>query len=563
MIDTIVFLLFFYLSLMSVLGFGLLFQNIFFGTIKNLEDQKIIYIGFYGLFSLTLISLLSSLFVPHNFIHNILLHFFGIIFFIFIKFENKKIYLKTILIISILIIVALFISKTHDDFSYYHLPFTKYLTEHKVIFGMGNLLHGYKLLSSLFFLNSIFYLPLIEFYSFHFTSLLFLIFFNFFLYKEIFSKKIHEVIKYLYLFTFVFFNLSFNRIAEYGTDKVGQLLIVLLIIKIFQLTCFEKRKTNFDNILLLMPLMAFCLTLKTYFLPYILIGLTIVFFKKKIFNILITICYSKSFFIFVSSLFIYFFHHFISTGCIISPISATCFGDNLNWAQNKAHYEGLSNWLEQWAKAGAGPNFRIDDPMTYIQNFNWVPRWLEFYFMGKVKDQLLILTLIFLVIFFLFKKLRYRPKNLIIKKDIIFFYTIIFVIFSIWFTNHPQLRYGGYSISFLVISIPLALLFQNFENKNFFKKKLSYLTILILVIFNLKNIVRINDEIHRTDHYKYDNFPFFAIPEKKYIFEATESGLIVYKTKGHCWNIPSPCVQSLGKLKLKTIKKNGYYFFYK
>ena len=48
---------------------------------------------------------------------------------------------------------------------------------------------------------------------------------------------------------------------------------------------------------------------------------------------------------------------------------------------------------------------------------------------------------------------------------------------------------------------------------------------------------------------------------KKYIFEVIESGLIVYKTKGHCWNVPSPCVQNLEKLSLKTTKKNGYYFF--
>ena len=84
-----------------------------------------------------------------------------------------------------------------------------------------------------------------------------------------------------------------------------------------------------------------------------------------------------------------------------------------------------------------------------------------------------------------------------------------------------------------------------------------------IVIFNLKNLVRINSEFQRNDHYRFNDFPFFAIPEKKYISEITESGLIVYKTEGHCWNTPSPCVQRLGKLSQKTKKKNGYYFFYK
>ena len=561
MIDLLIFFLFFYLLLISVIGFGFLSQNIFFGAIKNLDDQKIIYTGFYGLFSLTFISLITSLFFSHNFIHNLLLHFFGILSFLIIKVENKKKYLKTIFFISIFTILAILISKTHDDFSYYHLPFTKYLTEHKVIFGMGNLSHGYKLLSSLFFLNSTFYLPYIEYFAFHFSSLYFLIFFNYFLFKEIFSKINHEVSKYLYLFALVFFNLSFNRLSEYGTDKVGQLLIVLLIIKIFQLICFEKKKTNLRNILLIMPLMAFCLTLKTYFLPYILIGLTLFFLNEKIFKTLKIIFYSKSFLIFISTLFIYFLHHFISTGCVISPISTTCFGDNLNWAQDKELYERLSNWLERWSKAGAGPNFRVENPAIYIQYFNWVPRWFEYYFMGKVKDQLLILILIFLVNFLIFKKFKMKLKTSVIHKKVLFFYLIIIVIFLTWFTNHPQLRYGGYSISFLALSIPLALLFHNFENKKFFEKKFKFLIILIVVIFNLKNIDRINKEIQRTDHYKFDNFPFFAVLEKDYIFETTSSGLVVYKTAGHCWNTPSPCVQSLNKFNLTTIKKNGYFFF--
>ena len=561
--NIIFFFVYFYLLLVSVIGFGFCFQNICFRGIKGFDEQKIIYTGFYGLFFLTLISLITSIFVPHNFIHNILLHLFGILFFIFFKYGKKKEYLKTIFLISIFTILALLISKTHDDFSYYHLPFTRYLSEHKIIFGMGNLLHGYKWVSSLFFLNSTFYLPLIEYYSFHFTSLFFLIFFNFFLLKEISSKFNHEFLKYLYIFALIFFNLSFNRIAEYGTDKTGQLLIVILIIKIFQLTCFEKNKINFNNILLIIPLMGFCMTLKTYFLPYILIGLIIFSINEKILNALKIILFSKSFLFFLLSLFIYLFHNFISTGCIISPISVTCFGDNLSWAYGKVHYESLSNAMERWAKAGMGPNFKVENPEEYIQNLNWLPRWFEYYFMGKVKDQLLILTLTFLVTLFLFKDFKFKDKIVFFNKKSIFFYGLILIIFFIWFINHPQLRYGGYAICFLTLSIPIALFFQKFENKDFFKEKLKYLVILIIVIFNLKNLIRINDEFHRADHYKFNNFPFFAIPEKKYDFEKTPSGLVVYKTEGHCWNTPSPCVQSLGELTLKTIKKNGYYFFYR
>ena len=144
MSDIIIFFLIFYILLVSVVGYGILFQNLCFGPMKNMTEQNEIYIGFYGLFLLTFISLISSLLVPHNFTHNIILHLIGVLLFIFLKIKNKKEYSKIIFLISLFTISALLISKTHDDFSYYHLPFTKYLTEQKIIFGMGNLGHGYK-----------------------------------------------------------------------------------------------------------------------------------------------------------------------------------------------------------------------------------------------------------------------------------------------------------------------------------------------------------------------------------------------------------------------------------
>jgi len=311
MIKLIIFLSSFYLLLLSTIGYGFIFQKICLNSIQNKEKQNLIYIGFYGLFCLTFIAMFTSFFYPHNFIHNFIIHFFGLFFLIFCKIKNKKIYLRNIFLISIFLISALLISKTHDDFSYYHLPITKYLTEHKIIFGTGNLTHGYKLISSLFFLNSIYYIPYIEYFSFHFSLLFFLIFFIFFFLKEIISKNTDEYIKYIYLIIFVFFNLSFNRLAEYGTDKVGQLLIVVSIIKILEFTCIRGKKIDLSNILILIPLIALCITLKTYFLPYLLLGLFLFLINEKYFEVIKTIFVSKSFLFFMGSLTIFFIHHFV------------------------------------------------------------------------------------------------------------------------------------------------------------------------------------------------------------------------------------------------------------
>ena len=219
----------------------------------------------------------------------------------------------------------------------------------------------------------------------------------------------------------MFFNISFSRLAEFGTDKAGQLLIVILIIKLFQYFCFDKNKSKTHNILFLIPLLGYCISLKTYFLPYILFGLVIFFINEKFTRSIKIIFYSKSFLIFILSLFFYFSHHFISTGCLISPLSFTCFGEKLYWADDSQTYKDIALWLEQWAKAGAGPNFRVEDPLEYIKNFNWISHWVEKYFLGKFLEQLELLLGVFIIVFIFLKKFKFKEKSLILDKNFFFF----------------------------------------------------------------------------------------------------------------------------------------------
>jgi hypothetical protein len=560
MLKLFIFISSFYILLISVIGYGIFFQKIFFNHNVDLKKHDNILIGFYGLFLITFISVISSLVVPANFTHNIVLHFIGILFFFLIKIKEKQKYILNIFYISIFIFSALLISKTHDDFSYYHLPFTKYLTEHKVIFGMSLMGHGYKLISSIFFLNSTFYLPFIEYYSFHFSLIFFLIFFNFFLIKEILNKSNHEITKFLYLSAFVFFNLSFNRLAEFGTDKAGQILIVILLIKLFQQFSFDKDKFNISDVQVLFPLLFYCISLKSYFITYILFSVVILFFGKKLVKSIKYLIFSKVFVFTIFFILFYYLQHFISTGCFISPLSITCIGEDLFWTDRASDYKDLAIWLEQWAKAGAGPNFRVEDPLNYIKNLNWFSTWIDKYFFGKVSDQLLLLLSAYVLIILLFKNLKFKFKKTINNRSFIF-YSIILVIFLVWFFNHPQLRYGGYSIVFLLISFPIAYVFSLLSDSKNFNYRFKYLVIFTIIIFNTKNFTRINSEFNRSDLYKFDNFPFFAIKDKNFIREKFDTGLVLYRTDGHCWNTPSPCAAHKTSVNLRKI--NGYYFFYR
>ena len=556
MIDLVIFFSFFYVCLISVLGYGKIFVKIFINNVSVKEDINIL-IGFYGLMFLTLISLLTSFFFKHNFFHNIIIHCIGVFYFFYLPVFKNLNYFKHIIYISIFLIPILLISKTHDDFSFYHFPFTKFLTENHIIFGMGNINVGYNFLSSLFFLNSTFYLPLIKLYSFHFSIIFFLLFFNYFLLVKIFSLKTDEFFKYLYFLTFIFFNLSFNRLAEFGMDKGGQLLIVLLIIKLFENITQNKNQNKIDNILLLLPLLGFCISTKTYFLTYLILGLSILLVGKNYFKNLKYIIFSKSFLSFVLILILIFSHHFISTGCLISPLPYLCFGQNFDWARNLTEVKELSIWVEQWSKAGASPTYVINDGENYIKNFNWLLNWINEYFLIKFLDQIAILFSAIILILLSLKKFQISKKKFIFKKKFLLFFSLICVIFYIWFVKHPTLRYGGYSIFFLIVSFPFAILFYKLQNRNHEKNKMVIIIALVVFLVDFKNLIRINKEFQRNDHYNFKNFPFFAIKAKDYTKKNFKSGLTIYSAH-HCWDTPSPCGSFADNT--ETYYKNGYYF---
>ena len=82
------FLLYFYLILIisSILGYGFLLANF---LNKNLLKYNLGYIGILGLLALVLISYTTSFFVRHDYVHNSIIHFIGLISFFFFFYKEK------------------------------------------------------------------------------------------------------------------------------------------------------------------------------------------------------------------------------------------------------------------------------------------------------------------------------------------------------------------------------------------------------------------------------------------------------------------------------------------
>jgi len=208
MSSIITLLIYYWLITFSIIGYGSFFNKYFLRS----ESKNLGFIGIYGIFSLLLISYCSSFFLPHTKFFNSVVLVMGLIIFLI----NKEIFNKDLKKLSIIfgfLIIFIFISKNHDDFPYYHFPYTHLLTEYSGMIGLGNFTHGFKTQSSIFYLSSLWNLPFVEYYLFHISPVFFLGFSNFILINKIekfLKNNDTNYIIYLSLFSIIFINIFFR-----------------------------------------------------------------------------------------------------------------------------------------------------------------------------------------------------------------------------------------------------------------------------------------------------------------------------------------------------------------
>ena len=511
MYSLIILLSYYWLITFAIVGYGLLFNGIF---IKD-DGVDIGYIGIFGIFLLILISYISHFFIPHNQIFNSIVLILGLINLYFDK--NNKILQKDIKLLTIVFsvfIIFILTAKNHDDFPYYHFPYTHLITEFSNVLGLGNFNHGFRTHSSIFYLSSFFNLPQSNLFLLNLSPVFFMGFCNLILLNKIKkylkSNKTDSVF-YLSLLTFIFINVFFYRLAEHGTDRSAMILIFILIIELLHLNN-QKKSFNKNYLSKLFIFITLIISLKPFYILYILLfaPILLLLIKNKV-----------SMFFFIKNKVLYlcllmtcllFITNFFNTGCLIYPVQMLCF-DNFSWSIPLAEIEIMNNWYQQWSKAGASPIFRVDNPELYIQNFNWVSNWINMYFFNKVSDFLLGLLFLILIVYLTFYT-KYKKKNITNKFN--FLYLILILLVLEWFYFHPALRYGGYHLIALLLFIPASVLMSRFLiNKSKLKIKVYFLIILTLIVFSSRNIFRIHKEYQI---YDYDIFvkPFHRAEEQNF-----------------------------------------------
>tara|TARA_Y100000992_G_C21269667_1_gene495938 strand:- start:86 stop:1795 length:1710 start_codon:yes stop_codon:yes gene_type:complete len=527
--NSLLILIFWYLLIpTSIIGFGLILQKIFYSETLVYNFG---YAGIFGICFLIIYSYLTNFFFAHSKVHNVFFLIAGLLLFIYFTFnsKNKNFNNQIILLFSNLLIlfIGLIIFKNHDDFIYYHFPYTYLLTQNELIIGLGNLGHGFRTQSSLFYLNSLFYLPQAEYFLFNLGAILILCFSNLILLQNIFGsidlkkkKQDYNFYKYLSLFIFVFINIFFYRIAEHGTDRSAQILVFILFIEmIYFLNIYKINTKNFIHLFLILSLI---ISFKAFYLLYLILLFPIFFHlfqtEKKLKKIKNTLINQKFLIFFTLLVSLVIFKNFLNTGCFVYPVYFTCF-ENLSWSIPIDEVKKMNNWYELWSKAGAGPNFRIDNPENYIQFFNWVENWGKIYFFNKVSDLFLGLFLMCLILFIFFYKSSLKKNRFKKIINLKYIYLVILLLFFEWFYNHPALRYGGYSLIVLLIAIPVSnYLYSKQIQLNVFLKRAKIIVLITFIVFFGRNFDRINNEYNKYSFNPFKN-SFYDTSEKNFRVE--------------------------------------------
>ncbi len=511
MLNLFILFIFYKLILISTIGYGFLFVKAFTINQRNINFG---YLGLYGMLLSILISYLSNFLIAHNHLFNSLYFIIGLGSFIFLLKELKFSNVKKDLIFSFYLFLILFISvlifKNHDDFPYYHFEYTYILTQFDLLVGLGQFNHGFKTPSSIFYLNSLYYLPLIEYYSFNFAQTFILGFANFIFFKKIKilnnNSPSENFLSFYSLLCLIFINIFFYRIAEHGTDRSAQIIALLLIGEILFL--IRSHKNMIASYFSVYAFLTFIVSLKSFYILYLIFLLPLYYHNIKLLNFNEFVkkhFYQKYiiflFFIFLFSLLSYFF----STGCFIYPLKFTCI-ENLSWAMKVDQIDAMYIHYEKWAKSVTGVQFSLDNPNYYIQNFNWVSNWVEKYFFNKVSDFLLGLLFLITIVNFSFYKISNKFQNIFLNKYQVFLFLLIVVLTIEWFYNHPSLRYGGYNLIALIFIIPSSLFLSTLTLN---VKKVSNLSVIFIcitiVIFLGRNINRIDKEIKLYNYNPFKN----------------------------------------------------------
>tara|TARA_A100001011_G_scaffold16820_1_gene17519 strand:- start:4454 stop:5890 length:1437 start_codon:yes stop_codon:yes gene_type:complete len=448
-----------------------------------------------------------------------------ILFLNFLKIDKLNIYLNKVyffyyLVIPGILLISSFDISFHYDAGYYHLNTQNWLRESKTIFGFVNIFWPFGMASIYEYLSAILWLDN-RFLYLHLIDIIFIHFFYIFIVESFLNPKYKEY-KFMSIFLVLFsildnFGVGGGRNGYIYFQGVGKQDIPLAILFFFiSFTIFILIKYKNISILDASIISIFCL-----FIFQLKVSSAIIFFLLGL--LLYRIFYLKilsigqlfkSQLLFLSFTFFWFLKTYITTGCVIFPLSITCL-NNFSW-----YISGSTESFEYISKQ-ASLNYDIRS----LSFSEWYISFISYEINRVVLSNFLMsIFLLGLIKILLFKKKKESDNFL---KVSLFSFILLNIFYLIFFGPIPR-----YSIGIMLVIVTS---YSFFINKIKYNIKLSIF--ILFALFSVISIVRTSSYqafLNGEDHNLFNPSTYFVINEEIGFTRFNESW--VFPSQGdQCW----------------------------
>ena len=216
----------------------------------------------------------------------------------------------------------LLISKTHEDFTGYHIQSINEIFYNKLTFGVVNINAAH--ISLLSYVQALYFLPIFDSKLIHIPVFLIYISTLGYFYLILKNQNLKKEETFFACFVIFVLIIKFARLSEYGYDYIAQFIILIVFHKLF----FQNDSiAQFYKAIIFFAYAASMKIISLVAFPLIILGLN----KRLLQNI----SYKSIFIIFVIGS-VLTFNSFVRTGCLFYPVNITCLDRNtVSWSVKK------------------------------------------------------------------------------------------------------------------------------------------------------------------------------------------------------------------------------------
>ena len=564
----------------TVISTGLISNRYFFNLNINKNFSEL---GLLGIIVLSIISFLLHFLTPLNTLISNLIYIFPLILIFTEKFSQKKIIelSKYCLIFSILIVIYLSYSNFYrPDAGWYHLPFSRLVSDFKIIAGTASLHPMFGTTAILQYLSSVFHNTILGVNGILFVNPVILVLFLVFFFNNL-VKESQPILKFFSLVILFSIFVEMNRNSELGNDAPGYLFYFYLIYSFIRSNLDASYKNERFKFLSLISV--FCFFIKSLYIFALAIPLFI-FVKERLYLKIYNYFNIASF-----VLIAWFIKNLIITGCLIYPLNFTC-SDKLSWYSSESKFEISAKNTSQFSElhSKGWPDFnenkqyyldykdQLSDKNNFLKNFNWLDEYFNqgrIYNITKKIDFLIPVLILFLLTSFFKLKKNIRKNFIKLNRGLSKFNYKFLLYSSLAFTIIVLIKLpdARYFFGYLLVSIFLIIIYFIDTKFLFLKKKFSIPNIFLIILFSIflfKNSVKIisHSEIVSPLPNLYSDKPIFDFRTKTIddnnVFNIyyTDNSYSKFASEKLCTYHKSPCIQNRSILDQFNIEKvNGYF----